>query len=637
MEIINILKGLGVIGTGGSPYNSLVRKPDDVRFQNNNLSDFLKAGQVEGPDVWQQYNLASRRPVTLESQIRLYDEMSNWDLMAAILCEVVEEATQTDNTNPNMLWYECIDKSVESSLNKMLEHIRVEDIIPSQVHHIAAFGNSFDKIEYSVGEGVTGLSYVHPIEVKRYWLKKNRKCIGFSWDGNTPDNEAAFFDSSNNEIPRVSFAGSGTDVSRLFYPWDFLHLRRMHRTRSTEHGEPIFNDAQGIYKKLRMALDQMTVHRAQVQPDRYALSINCAGQSVIEQYKTVQRMKQSLRSKQSYTDPRSGFSGESTSTENPTGFSSFYSPWALDTIFCVPQVDGREHAITKLQGTQNIPDVYDIEMLLDLFYDIVGVPRNWFSNKEGGENPPSGKALLAQDMKFLRKIKSIRKPIIQGYTWLGKFHNSLLTRSNNGVDLDIRAVMPQIGGLEDQLRLEMLKTNAELLDLLADIMDKYNLPREAWVEVIFDKYLKLPRDIIDVFITALPAELELEDSFQRSPRGNSQVALNEVKKALGSGIGKSLASSLTRTVRSYMNLDDSIHSKSVKFTCVMHDTRISRGDIIVMGDVDLKVSETVEDVPEKISIKGELLNESSGSKKSESSGSKKSEDNDEKSYIKYFR
>jgi hypothetical protein len=48
----------------------------------------------------------------------------------------------------------------------------------------------------------------------------------------------------------------------LWYPWDFMHIRRMYRLRMNEHGEPIFDEAAGIYKKLRLAIDQMVVHRA---------------------------------------------------------------------------------------------------------------------------------------------------------------------------------------------------------------------------------------------------------------------------------------------------------------------------------------------------------------------------------------
>jgi len=628
MDIFSVLKNLGVIGVGGSPTNSLVKKPDSLPYQNTNLNDFIEAGGIEGPDAWYQHNISGKKAVTLDSQIRTYAEMSEWDLVAAILSEVVEEASQTDTTNPNALWYECNDKNLESELNKMLEDVHAEDIIASQVYHIAAFGNSFDKIEYSLGDGVTGLTYVHPIDVRRYWLKKNRKCIGFSWTGKMPDKEAAFIGNDGREIPRITMSSSSSDTSRLFYPWDFMHLRRMHRTRATEHGEPIFNDAQGIYRKLRLALDQMTVHRSQIQPDRYAISIDCTGQSTIEQYKSIQRMKQSLRSRQAYNDPRSGFAGDSSGIENPSGFSSFYNPWALDTIMFIPKVEGKDHNITKLQGTQNIPDVFDIEMLLDLFYDIVGVPRNWFSNKEGGENPPSGKALLAQDMKFLRKIKSIRRPIIQGYTWLGKFHAYLRNKPESSSG-DIKAVMPQIGGLEDQLRLEMLRTNAELLDLLADIMDKYNLPREAWVEVVFDKYLKLPRDIVDVFITTLPSEIEAEESYSK-PTPPTSLLLREVSKALSSQVGKVIVDSLKDSVRNYVELDDSRFSR-VTFGG-LDVSRAVKGDIIAMGDKDFVVGESgIGEEPDSSGLKTMIICEAT-----ESDDKPVSDKVDRPSYYRYM-
>jgi hypothetical protein len=328
----------------------------------------------------------------------------------------------------------------------------------------------------------------------------------------------------------------GRDIEELYYPWDFMHMRRMFKMRITEHGEPIFAEADGIYKKLKMAIDQMTVHRAQVQPDRYAINIDVKDQVPAEQVKTVQRWKQALRAKLAFSNSAQGVAGQNNVLNPPTGFDSFYNAWALDTIFWVARPTGFQHGIEKLQGTQNIPDIYDIELLTDLFYSVIGMPRSWFSSRGGpggdsGEAPASGKALLAQDMRFLRKIKSIRRPIINCWTWLGYFHAIL-----KGYDirkLDIKANMPPIGSLEEQMKMEMLRTQAEVLDVLADVMDKYALPKEAWIEIVFKKYLHLPDEIVNIFITALPAEAEpvpVESLEPRRPAPASYKLIREIEE-----------------------------------------------------------------------------------------------------------
>jgi hypothetical protein len=528
----SLLKYLGLIGTSGHATGSLVPQAGTPTADQDLFREFREAGQVANPDVWSRFNAYMRRPVTFDAMLQLWDEMAGWDLMAAALVEIVDEATQQDQNSPATIWYQCNDRKFEDELNSMLVNIEAEEMAPSQVYYVSALGNHFEKLEYAPGEGVLGMSFIHPMDIRRYWLERNRKVVGFRWTGHKPSKEAVFVHPDNRTpIERVAIS-DGQNIEDLWYPWDMLHFRRMYRLRINEHGEPIFDEAQGIYKKLRLAIDQMVVHRAQVQPDRYAINIDTKDQPPLEQMKTVQRWKQTLRSKVSFGLQNQGSTGLTGDLTDPLGFQAFYNAWSLDTILWLAKPSGFEHTIEKLQGTQNIPDVYDIELLTDLFYSIIGMPRSWFGAKSGpggGDQAMSGKALLAQDMRFLRKIKSIRRPIINGYTWLGYFHAVL--RGEDIRKLDIKAMMPPIGSLEDQMKLEMLRQQAEVLDLLADVMTKYNLPREAWVETVFKRYMRLPDEVVNLFITALPSEIESPamESLQSKPAPFSYRILREIE------------------------------------------------------------------------------------------------------------
>ena len=534
----SLLSYLGMVGnTASSRTGSLVPRSSTPDSYGQQFNDFFESGRVADPDIWSKFNSAMKRPVTFDSMLQLWDEMASWDLLAAAMVEIVDEATNADQHSPGTIWYECNDKEVEDDLNQMLANMDVESIIQSQIYYVATMGNHFEKIEYAPSEGVLGLSFIHPMDVRRYWLEKNRRCIGFRWAGHKPDKNDVFVSPDNKTpIPRVSLS-DGRDVEDLWYPWDILHMRRMFRLRMSEHGEPVFDEAQGIYKRLRMAVDQMTVHRAQVQPDRYAINIDTKDQGPMEQMKTVQRWKQMLRSKISFGTNAATGGG----LGGPTDFQSFHNAWALDTVLWVAKPNGFNHAIEKIGGTANVPDIYDIELLLDMFYAVIGMPRSWFGAK-GGEGQegqsPSGKSLLAQDMRFLRKVKSIRKPVLRSYTWLGYFHSVL--RGKNISQLEIKAMMPPIGGLEEQMKLEMLKMQAEVLDVLADIMDKYNLPKEAWIEIVFKKYMHLPDEVVNVFMTALPAEAEpAQQESLRAPAPASYRLIREVEDTLARrGAGK---------------------------------------------------------------------------------------------------
>jgi len=522
----SLLNKLGLTGTGVS--SNLIPRPDNEKTRDNLWSDFQDRGKIANVELWTRYGSMMKRPVTFDSMIQLWEEMAGWDLMAAALVEIVDEATQKDEHSPATIWYECNDVGFEEELNDMLLRLDVESLLPSQVWYTAGLGNSFEKLDYAQNEGVLGMTFVHPFDVRRYWLQRNRRCIGFRWEGNKPkDKDDAFTDAEGHPIERISI-GDSQNIDNLWYPWDFLHFRRMYRLRMSEHGEPVFDEAQGIYKKLRLALDQMVVHRAQVQPDRYQINIDVQDQPPMEQMRTVQRWKQSLRSKLS-------FGSSNDPSGDPAAFFSYYNSMSLDTILWVAKPKGFTHGIEKIAGTANVPDVYDIEMLTNLFFAIIGMPKSWIgigNPAAGGEGggPASGKALLAQDMRFLRKIKSIRRPIINGYTWLGYFH--ALLKGKDLKELDLQAKMPPIGSLEDQMRMETLKLQSEVMTAMGDVMEKYGLPKQQWIEIMFKRYIHLPDDIVNTLITSLPSETPQEEGVRRSSPSTARI-LEEIEKNLG--------------------------------------------------------------------------------------------------------
>lgn len=572
----NLLRHLGLLGNSGVATGSLVPRGASQIANQQLFRDFEDAGALGDPDIWSKYNSAMKRPATFDSMLQLWEEMADWDLMHAALVEVVDEATAVDANSPSSLWFQCNDREFEDELNGLLVKLDVETIIRSQVWHVAGLGNHFEKIEYAPSEGVLGLTYVHPQDMRRYWLERNRKCIGYRWAGHKPDKEPVFTAPDNRSpVERVSLS-NGKDLEQLYYPWDFMHMRRMYRMRMSEHGEPIFAEAEGIYKKLRMAVDQMVVHRAQVQPDRYAINIDVQEQPPADQMKTVHRWKQQLRSKLAF-----GQGGAQGTLNAANDFSSYYNAWALDTILYVAQPKGFNHIVNKIPGTTQIPDVYDIELLTDLFYSIIGMPRSWFGGQKDAQSSPSGKALLAQDIRFLRKVKSIRNPIIQAYIWLGYFHAVL--KGKNLAELDIKVLMPPIGSLEDQMKLEMLKMQAEVLDILADVMAKYRLPKEAWIETIFKRYLHLPDEVINLFITALPAPTEGDAMQGEALRSDSTpsklIKIFEQEAARNPKLG-ALAEKMRNTWRKGV-INEGVKKASRDVKRIIEHAEMKSGDLVI--------------------------------------------------------
>jgi len=493
--VTNLMQRLGMLGNADAFTNQLVPPSNNPQTALAMQNAFHGQGEVENPDTWGKYSARMQRPATYDQMLQLWDEMSSWDILAAALTEIVDETLGKDELSPATLWFECSDSEVERDLNEnMLQAVNAEHNLASQVWYVSGFGNAMEKLDFKVGEGVTGSSFYHPMDVRRFWLKRNRACAGFRVVGETPDRTNVFSYANGEPIERPSL-GTGQTSEPLFYPWEFLHFRRLYRMRMTEHGEPLFDDAQQIYKKLRMAIDQMCVYRAQMQPDRYVVNVDTQNLPPADQMAAVQRWKQSLRSKLSFgTTPNGG--------EGSDSFKSFYNPWALDTVLFMAKPAGFQHSIEKLQGTSQVPDVYDIELLQNMLFSIIGMPKWWIMGQVGASTPPSGKALLASDIRFLRKVKSIRRPILEGYQWLAYFHCML--KGKDVRNLTIEAKMSPIGSLEDQTKLEIISAQSDALAKYGELLNSFGVPREAWAQMIMDRFLNLPADVINAALVALP-------------------------------------------------------------------------------------------------------------------------------------
>ena len=131
---MGVLKHLGMLGSSGVPTGSLVPRANTPHAEQQLYQDFLDAGKVADPDIWSKFNSYMRRPSSFESMLQLWEEMAGWDLLAAALVEIVDEATQVDANSPATVWYQCNDQKFEEELNDMLLRVGAEDIIQSLVY-----------------------------------------------------------------------------------------------------------------------------------------------------------------------------------------------------------------------------------------------------------------------------------------------------------------------------------------------------------------------------------------------------------------------------------------------------------------------------------------------------------------------
>ena len=104
---------MGFIGSG-DPVSSIIPRANTPSANQELVDDFIDASRVANPDTWLKYATIMKRPSSMDQVLDLWEEMGTWDLMAAALTELVEEATQRDPINPGTLWFECNDAQFEA-------------------------------------------------------------------------------------------------------------------------------------------------------------------------------------------------------------------------------------------------------------------------------------------------------------------------------------------------------------------------------------------------------------------------------------------------------------------------------------------------------------------------------------------
>ena len=416
-------------------------------------------------------------------------DMAEYDIIASALDLYAEEATMVTSTAPGVLWVESPDAELAAELNNLIEDLRVNDIIYSQVWHIAAYGNNFEKTLYN-DQGIQNIFFVPQQQMERHW-DFNRNLIGFRWRERNPD-EA--------HTVKSPYAGS---QAPLWLPWDFLHMRRLGRRRDTEYGEAIIESARMIYKKLKMIEDAMIVYRMDVYPSRLVFNIDTGDADPYEQMKITNEWRRFIR--------RSMMISQSQQTMEQR-----YDPWALHDMIFFPKKKDSTTGVERLAGDNAVPQIYDVEYLTSKLFGALRVPKS-YGGYEGEIN--SKNSLVQQDIRFARLIQATRRPVINEYVNLFKIHLAL---QNRDPEQEFKVLMPPISALEDEVRAEMMATQMDVLARMQEIGEGFGLPKKDWADYILKNYLHMPNDIVDKFMARIETE-PAKESADKPKGGNGKL------------------------------------------------------------------------------------------------------------------
>ena len=413
-------------------------------------------------------------------------EMAQSDIINPIIDLYAEECTQPDVNTNKIVWYECSDGGVEEELNEMLERIGVEDQIYSIAFNIASTGNDYRRMLRSEENGIEQMVGVSVTDVERLYDETTRKLIGFRWRDQTPTEEHGL-------------QLGASDATLIFAPWEFVHFRRLVHS-DTEYGVSILDSVWPLYRKIKMAVDQMVQYRLHMMPTRHALMIDTGDQTIIESAETV-NMFRSLVRNSVLVDPAEGM------------LESRYNPPGLDSMLYFPRRSDEKTDIVNLPGDKDIPDVYDLDLLYKKLFAASRVPKAYLGFEESSGLAQA--SLVSQDIRFARMIRVLRKPLIQGFHRLAE-----LQLAFKGIDPEqykIEVHMSKISSLEEELNASMLEKQAGLASTLVGICQSLEIPNREIIDLVFREYLHVPRRFVDLAKLAAAVEQAIGGNEDEEP------------------------------------------------------------------------------------------------------------------------
>jgi hypothetical protein len=408
---------------------------------------------------------------SFQQSLQDWTEMCNYSPIAAGIRIIVEECLQTEQASPATLWVEGGDTETEKELNEfIIGRLQMEDVIRSQFKAVISYGNNFERLHLGP-EGVHGWHYRDIEKVERF-SDEFKRLIGFVDEEEPP-----------SPTPEAVIWGDENDPKRLHKPWDFIHFRLMMDDRKSDYGQSLLKPAVQTYKRLRMAEDQMSIYRLQMQPTRYLVKIDTGTAGVPEVWRMVNQWINKMRTNR-LIDARN------------QQYEPRNNPWSIDDIIVLPTRKDSQTDLRKLDGDHDIPDIEDIQYLLRQLGSMMNIPPEYLGaqpEQNQGLSPKS--PLYMQDLRFQRSIKTLRAVVMQGYDKACRIHLALLGKNPF---LPFRIKMSNIVALEAESQIELLTAQATLADQVIALGTNIQAPKEEWLRMVFTKFFPLPPELVDI-------------------------------------------------------------------------------------------------------------------------------------------
>jgi len=266
------------------------------------------------------------------------------------------------------------------------------------VRSLALYGDVFYRVSYSTD----GVLYGHIIQ-KPQTITRIESAYG-TLEGFKQRGVHTFRESHTHEIS---------------YGWDFIHFRNRVRSKFFPYGTSIEHNAIRPYRQLIMSEDSALIYRICRHPDRLLHKIDVGRNDWAVAKKLVRDYMQRYRN--------------NILRPNPTGFDHRFNLLTPTDDLYLGVTEISKSDITKLPGSSNAFEVYDINHYLNKFCSAVRVPKAYL----GFEADVNAKATLTnQSARFARAVRHLQDSVKLGIRQLIELHLRLLTKDDNDTTYD---------------------------------------------------------------------------------------------------------------------------------------------------------------------------------------------------------
>jgi hypothetical protein len=402
------------------------------------------------------------------------DEMFLHILISSAMEAYVEDALQEDIRTGEIVTVTSPNPQVKALVQKMFDKIELTDRISGDLWNLGKYGDYFNVLLYNK----QGIFDSRPIEARICHRHEDFKRVlrGFTIGDQSEADTANRGDSCR------------------WKPWDMIHWRLRRYRPLDPYGTPFFINCRLIYKVLKLCEEQMAIYRMQMSPDRFLYKVFCGSQSPDERMRTIRKWHKALHKTVSISHSSSKMISE-------------YQPWAIDGDFIFPiGANEQNTGVEKMPGSSNTGDLLDVLLLRDYLFAGTRVPKGYMGF-EDSQGYRSSDTLSQQSIKFVRGVKRLRRPLLQGYTRMAKIHLALQGIDSSQPQNSFELSMTPINYLEECQRAEYSAKRFEAVSMMMNVgqMIGGSLPinNKVWATYVLQEFAGFDDATINKLLTPM--------------------------------------------------------------------------------------------------------------------------------------